>query len=312
MVACFFNSAADPAIQAFCCFQRGRQLCRLLKFVKDVGLPDTEKPKFNAGSTKSRVRSTVMRAGQQAIDDKWDERAELPEGTAGRASREPAHRDTAAHERQKDRSRSPVARQPIPKRDARVGQHVLFTDAIRRVEGSAPEPVQKQPVSIKQEPDSSDVVMLDSSGQEIKQEAAAQERTTRSNPTGTDARRSTVQPGAAADGTVDQLQLSPTPEDYDGTSVVITNVHFEATPEQVGIFFHKRCGGVMRVTILKNAHGMPKGVDGHISSLPLMNGNNTSRNSTPPGAGRGWGTHVSLTQSANLNAKNRAASCCAS
>ena len=45
----------------------------------------------------------------------------------------------------------------------------------------------------------------------------------------------------------------------DPESVVIMNVHYDATPEQLGVFFHERCGGVVRVTILKNAHGMPKG-----------------------------------------------------
>jgi hypothetical protein len=43
------------------------------------------------------------------------------------------------------------------------------------------------------------------------------------------------------------------------SSVVVTNVHFQATPEQLGLFFDGQCGGVVRVTILKNAHGMPKG-----------------------------------------------------
>ena len=70
---------------------------------------------------------------------------------------------------------------------------------------------------------------------------------------------------AAANGTV---TLQPTigglyapvatPE-LDPNSVVVMNVHFDATPEQLGMFFHERCGDVLRVTILKNAHGMPKG-----------------------------------------------------
>jgi hypothetical protein len=42
-------------------------------------------------------------------------------------------------------------------------------------------------------------------------------------------------------------------------SVVVMNIHFDATPEQLGMHFHERCGSVVRVTILKNAHGMPKG-----------------------------------------------------
>jgi RNA recognition motif-containing protein len=47
--------------------------------------------------------------------------------------------------------------------------------------------------------------------------------------------------------------------EVDPSSVVVTNVHFNATPEDLGLFFHQRCGNVMRATILKNAHGMPKG-----------------------------------------------------
>ena len=53
--------------------------------------------------------------------------------------------------------------------------------------------------------------------------------------------------------------LAPAAQEIDATSVVVMNVHFTATPESLGLFFHQRCGGVMRATILKNAHGMPKG-----------------------------------------------------
>jgi hypothetical protein len=47
--------------------------------------------------------------------------------------------------------------------------------------------------------------------------------------------------------------------EVDVASVVVMNVHFNATPEDLGVFFHQRCGSVMRATILKNAHGMAKG-----------------------------------------------------
>jgi hypothetical protein len=58
------------------------------------------------------------------------------------------------------------------------------------------------------------------------------------------------------------VQARPIPEhhdDVDPVSVVVTNIHFQATPKDVGIFFDQRCGNVVRVTILRNAHGMPKG-----------------------------------------------------
>jgi RNA recognition motif. (a.k.a. RRM, RBD, or RNP domain) len=48
-------------------------------------------------------------------------------------------------------------------------------------------------------------------------------------------------------------------QEQDPCSVVVQNVHFEATPEAVGLFFEDRVGSVVRVTILKNAHGMSKG-----------------------------------------------------
>lgn len=49
------------------------------------------------------------------------------------------------------------------------------------------------------------------------------------------------------------------PLDLDPESVVITNINFQASPEDVGMHFLHNCGDVVRVTILKNAHGMPKG-----------------------------------------------------
>lgn len=221
-----------------------------------------------------------MLAGQQLGDDKVDERGGHTGGhtggTAGRASREPAQRDAASHERQKERSRSPVGRIPITKRVARAGQHALFTDAIRRVEGSAPELLQKSQVAIKREPESPDVIVMDASNQGIKQEAATLDRAIRTNPNGahthalgSNAPTAKLQHDAAVGTALDEVQPAHAPEDYDSTSVVITNVHFEATPEQVGLYFHNRCGGVMRVTILKNAHGMPKGAADYLGNLHL-------------------------------------------
>lgn len=52
-------------------------------------------------------------------------------------------------------------------------------------------------------------------------------------------------------------QLPPAPVDPE--SVVITNINFAASPEDVGMHFLQSCGDVVRVTILKNGHGMPKG-----------------------------------------------------
>lgn len=228
--------------------------CRLLKFVKEVGLPDTEKPSAIPGSYKSRVRSTVMLAGRKLVDDQVDHRSEQPEGMAARASREPAHRDKVPQEQEKSRSRSPAARVPITKRVTRAGQHLLFSDAMRKVEGSSSEMAQNQ-LTIKQEPGSPDVVVLDAPGQEIKPEAAAQQE-----PHGRQPLAERLHASANGGAREAEMQTARSPEEYDQASVVITNVHFEATPEQVGLFFHERCGNVIRVTILKNSHGMPKGV----------------------------------------------------
>lgn len=66
-------------------------------------------------------------------------------------------------------------------------------------------------------------------------------------------------PGWAAYLQAATAQASAPTQEIDATSVVVMNVHFTSTPETLGLFFHQRCGGVMRATILKNAHGMPKG-----------------------------------------------------
>eukprot|EP00892_Ulva_mutabilis_P002987 jgi/Ulvmu1/1268/UM109_0066.1 len=225
----------------------------LLKFVKEVGLPDTERPKPILASSKSRVRSTVMLAGSKAADDQGDYRSEQREGMAARASREPAHRDKGPQEQGKSRSRSPAAKLPISMRVARSGQHALFSEAIRRVEGTSAELAQNNPVVIKQEQDSPDVIMV-GSAEEIKQEAAVQLPPNGQTPT---VQLHEENNAGSAD---DEMQQEPrSPEEFDDISVVITNVHFDATPEQLGIFFHERCGSVIRVTILKNSHGMPKG-----------------------------------------------------
>lgn len=193
-----------------------------------------------------------MLAGGITADEQVVPRGEQREGLAGRTSREPAHQDNVPQEQQRSRSRSPAGKIPVFKRVARAGQHALFTDAMRRVEGGSAELAQNQPIVIKQEQESPDVVMLDSSMQDIKQEAAHRPLEglhAPRLPTGVDG--SNVDSGA---------KPARSPDEYDETSVVITNVHFEATPEQVGMFFHQRCGNVVRVTILKNSHGMPKGM----------------------------------------------------
>lgn len=49
------------------------------------------------------------------------------------------------------------------------------------------------------------------------------------------------------------------PHGVDPNSVVVQNVHFQAAPEQLRDFFQGPCGLPLRITILQNAHGFPKG-----------------------------------------------------
>lgn len=208
-----------------------------------------------------------MLAGQQPVDERSHDRGEQRDKTAGRSSLEPAHRDTASHDRNKERSRSPLARQPAARRTAWSGHQALFNDAIRRVDVNAPDGVEQQVRAIKQEPGTPDVVMMEPAAKDIKQEAAAQEQATRASLMEINQEQvpsiriqpSNISTDAKVADTGGTSLPGHVPELYDNTSVVITNVHFEATAEQVGVFFHERCGSVMRVTILKNAHGMPKG-----------------------------------------------------
>lgn len=146
----------------------------------------------------------------------------------------------------------------------RGGQRAVFEDAVRRTGGIAgDEAAGTQLVNVKQEPatESPDLIVL-SPAKDVKGELAARDGeggATRGNYAPNNAFYNAFYRNEAAARWPGMMQAQAWSGEHEECSVVITNVNFQATPEQLGLFFDSQCGSVVRVTILKNAHGFPKG-----------------------------------------------------